>query len=442
MAESHRGMGLTSLLSNTGATLGRQLLSGLLGLVTMAVIARVFGPEANGAYTVALLLPGMMATFLNLGIGSANIYYLGSGQYRPRSVFRTSMILVSWLSVLGTVAGAALILTKGETLFPGMPEIMLWLALLTFPPALIQSVINSIFQGLQQFKVFNLSVLAQPLITFLIIVALSIAGISDFVWLIVANLVGVLITLVITSLLLRDRLRDGHSPQQYKLGKALVYGYKVHIGNILGFLNYKADIFLVNLLIDPAAAGVYVVALTLGERLWLLSAAVSTVALPRLAQLSGDEDTRRRLTPLLTRLVLLVTVAGAGLLGLLASPLIKLIFGPLFTESVTALLILLPGVVFMAAARILAHDIAARGRPEINMYITLLIVAVNILGNVWLIPILGITGAAIATSAAYSLSLVLWTAVYWQLTRVSLRELLIVQRQDLDAMMSFVSAHR
>ena len=73
------------------------------------------------------------------------------------------------------------------------------------------------------------------------------------------------------------------------------------------FVNYRVDLFFVNLLISPATAGVYYIAIQLGESMWMISKVVSTVLLPRLAELHGEEQTRLELTPLITRLVFCFT---------------------------------------------------------------------------------------------------------------------------------------
>lgn len=431
MDETLKGMGLRSLLKNSTVTLGRQVLAGLLHLATVIVIARAFGPAVNGAFFVALLLPSMLATFLNLGVGPANVYYLGSGQYQARAVFSTCLVLTLWLSALGLSLGALVILFRGEEFFPGVPIPMLWLALLGFPISLAQGFVASIFQGLQQFRGYNLSLLAQPLITFCLILGLVVAGVRDFSFLIVAYVVGAASCLVITLFILRRHLAPDESSERYKLGTALSYGYKAHLSNILAFVNYRADIFLVNLLINPAAAGIYVIAIKISENLWLLSRAVSSVALPRLSQLSGDEATRRRLTPLLSRMVLWVTTLGAVVLALIAFPLIRILFGEQFAGGAWPLIVLLPGVIALSASRVLSNDIAARGKPEINMYMSIITVTVNILGNVLLIPIYGLIGAAFATTVAYVLNLCTKLFVYWHLTAISPWDVLLLKRQDI-----------
>ncbi|MDZ7782930.1 MAG: polysaccharide biosynthesis C-terminal domain-containing protein [Halioglobus sp.] len=104
--------------------------------------------------------------------------------------------------------------------------------------------------------------------------------------------------------------------------------------------------------------------------------------------------------------------SGAAGLGLIGYPLITLIFGDAFKEAYVPLLVLLPGIVMASGARVLANDIAARGRPELNMYTSVVVVTVNVLGNMLLIPLYGLAGAAIATSIAYALNFMMRLAVH------------------------------
>lgn len=430
-----KGLGLKALAGNVAATLARQLGAGLLQLATMALIARVYGAEVNGAYTVALLLPTMLASLLNLGIGPANVYYLGSRQVAPCVAWRSTLKLYSDISIVGSIIGAVVLLFYARQWFPGVPELLLWFALSIFPVALLLSFVSSMFQGLQQFRQFNVVLLLQPLLTLLGIVVLIVAGVESIGWLLAAYLVGSVATVAVGLKVLWPLLsdvEDGQIPSTAYAKAAIGYGYKAHLSNILAFINYKADIFLVNLFMGPAGAGVYVIAVQISERLWLLSQAVSTVLLPRLSQLSSEEDKRKTLTPLIARWVLFVTFLGSLALAVIAYPVIKLIFGAEFVGAVNPLLLLLPGIVVGAPSRILANDIAARGRPELNMYTAVIVVIVNIVGNVLLIPIYGLTGAAIATSIAYTINFAMRLAMHRYFTRVPVMSNLLLGRADLE----------
>ena len=227
---------------------------------------------------------------------------------------------------------------------------------------------------------------------------------------------GHFLGLLVTFFLLKPHIdkNSGSTKSRNYAKDCIKYGYKAHLSNILAFVNYRADLFLVNFFLNPAATGIYVVAVQIAERLWTLSGSVSTVILPRLSELSKDELKRKNLTPLISRWVLLVSAVGTIIMAVLASTLIQLMYGSEYMGAVSALLWLLPGILLGSMSKILSNDIAARGRPELNMYAAVFVVSTNIIANVILIPDHGIKGAAIATSIAYSLNAMikLWLYSY------------------------------
>ncbi|MEO9811126.1 MULTISPECIES: oligosaccharide flippase family protein [Marinobacter] len=436
-----KGLGLRKLANNVLKTLARQIGAGLLQLVTLVLIARIYGPEGNGVYTVALIFPAMLASFLNLGISPANVYYLGAGKVSPSVAWRSSFLIFSAITVLGLFVGSFMIIVFSEQWFPGVSFPSLWVALLVFPVALLQSIISSFFQGLQNFRKFNSILLLQPFLTLLGIALLMFLGFHEITLLLCAYLLASIVTLIIARFLLQPYLSITNYPDfnRYSL-TMLNYGYKAHLSNILAFVNYKSDIFLVNMFLGPAGAGIYTIAAQISERLWLLSQAVSTVLLPRLSQLSSDESKRKQLTPLLTRWVLWITCLGGIFLATVAYPLIVWVFGEEFSSAYWALVLLLPGMIAGSASRILANDIAARGRPELNMYTSFIVVVLNIVGNLLLIPLFGLLGAAIATSLAYFINFLMRLITHRYLTEVSILSNILIRRDDIMLIRSLMSS--
>jgi O-antigen/teichoic acid export membrane protein len=269
---------------------------------------------------------------------------------------------------------------------------------------------------------------------------LAISGNRDITHLIIANLISQVIVLCITISRLRALLgpKDSDEPPVKFFRKTLGYGWKAHLSNILAFVNYKADILLTNFFLGPAAVGIYVIAVALAEKLWIVSQAVSTVILPRLSQLSSEEDKRKRITPMVTRWVLAVTFVCALLLSVIAGPFIALVFGKDYIEALLPLWILLPGIVMTSASRVMANDIAARGRPEFNMYISVVVVVVNLVGNCILIPSYGLAGAAAATTFAYALNLLLRLQLYVRFSENRWTESLFVKPSDFRLLLTAV----
>lgn len=413
-------LGIRNLGSNIGATLSRQLLAALFGTGTAAIIARLLGPSGNGQYAVALLLPTFLSTFLNLGVASANVYFVGRHSVAPWVAARASARIWLTLSVVGLVIGAVLIANYGARLFPGVPAPLLWLSLLVFPVSLLQAYLSSLLQGVQDFRRYNLAILAGPVITFVLVILLMMIGRGSVASVIGATIIAQTINLAMTYFLALPEIREKKEPGVDTAGysrKAIQYGYKAHLSNILAFFNYKADIFLVNLLMSSAGAGLYVIAVAMSEKLWILSQAVSTVVLPRFAELDTNEDARSLLTPFIARWVLIITAIGAFGLALMFVPITTLLFGNEYLGAGPPLLVLLPGIVVGGGSRILANDIAARGQPEINMYIAAVVIIVNVAGNLLLIPQWGLSGAAAATTIAYSFNFCIRLWVYARISK-------------------------
>lgn len=412
MRQSSEKLGLKKLGIDSFQTIIRQSLSIFFGLGLYILIARILGPEGSGLYAMGLLLPLTLSTFLNIGVTSSNVYFIASGKVTVGQAAKTNFLLWAVLSVAGCSVAAALIITQGETLFPGVPEFLLWIGMLAFPALLLLAFLEGLFQGVQDFKRYNTALLLSPGLTLLL--ALLLVGVlkmgvtGALLSFIGGNVIGLLVSLgMLRPYMGRNKKgliddRPGGRLKNY-LRECLNYGWKAHLSNMLAFVNYKADIFLVNFFLSPAATGVYSISVLIAEKLWILSYSVGAVILPRLSELHQEEQKRKQLTPLVARWVFLASALGALILALLASPLINLFFGSKFAPAFNALLWLLPGVVIYGMARVLSNDIAARGKPELNCFNEVVVVTVNVLGNIILIPRFGIEGAAIATSIAYIL---------------------------------------
>jgi len=410
-----------------------------LGFVTSILVARTLGPELNGRYAMALLMPALLAQVLNLGVGPANIFYLGGDRVDLRTARRTTERLLWVMSAIGCAIGAGVIIWCADVWLPGIPAELLWLALATLPLTLWLTVNSAILQGLQDFAAFNRVQLAKPAVLLLAVTAL--------VW--IANLgpSGAIVSQVLSSGVAlfalshalhqhsrspRQKVTDGTSEFSGSYGRHLLgYGWKAHLSNILTFLNYRADMFLLNALADASQVGVYTVAVGIAERIWLLSQAVSAVLFPRLSELhAGSGDVEAVAARVARNVLWLAAISGAAL-SLVTPVLVGVFFGPQYKLAANAIVLLMPGIVASAMARVLANDLSARGRPELNAYAAVGVVCINIGANLLLIPRLGLRGAALATSLAYSVNAIIKLVLYLRLSGQQLRGVLVPTREDL-----------
>jgi O-antigen/teichoic acid export membrane protein len=207
------------------------------------------------------------------------------------------------------------------------------------------------------------------------------------------------------------------------------YGIKVYFANVIGFLNYRVELILLGYFLPMAVAGHYSIAVTLAEMLWLVSQSAGTLIFPMVSA-EQDEERKKTFTPLVMRTVLGITIIGAVILFFLADWFIPLVYSKLYNPSVPLFKILLPGIVFVSGSRVLANDIAGRGKPILNTYVGGVGFLIQLVLNLSLIPLYGAIGAAWSSTIAYLILMVIQMAVYMRVSGNDLQSVILPRKMD------------
>ena len=398
----------TKFKKNIIGTLSRQGIVTVLQFFTVVLIARSLGPEGTGLYSMAVLLPTMLVNMFNLGIAPATIYFISRKEISALDSFTLNLKCALQLSFLGVLVAVPILSVGADYLLPNVPNTLIVLGLISFPIILINSYLQAIILGLEDYKKYNILPIISSAV---IIIGVSISlyyfelGITYAVF---SYIAGNLISLIVCVWCVLRKIKDTNNTSVKSIkgnrAKILNYGWKSYLSNLLAFLNYRLDFFLVNFFLGPIAMGLYVVAVQLSEALWVLSRGICTVLFPRMSALYDDLNERWALMQKSYRLVMLFTSLLGIFLILFLYYFLTPIFGEKYINSLPIFIYLLPGVIFGAGSRVQANFIAASGKPEWNMYVGLAVLVINVLGNLLLIPIWGLKGAAIATSIGYSLN--------------------------------------
>jgi len=177
--------------------------------------------------------------------------------------------------------------------------------------------------------------------------------------------------------------------------QALRFGVPASVGEVIALAAARLDVVLVALLLDRRAAGLYVVALALGELLLVLPDGIALVVLPSTAraEAQGPAPVRVR-TGRLLRWSVAAMAGAAVVMAVLGGAVLELVFGPAFSGARAAVPAVLAGAVGFGAWKILAADLTARGRPGDRAWSAALGLAVMVLAELALAPRLGLAGAA------------------------------------------------
>ncbi len=167
---------------------------------------------------------------------------------------------------------------------------------------------------------------------------------------------------------------------------AMRYGFKVYLGNFTQFLHYKIDIFIVNILLNPLAVGLYSIAAVLSGKLCIISDSAGIVLYQRVTSELRDEK-RNAFTPIICRNIIAITFISLIVFGVMSDLIVRLLYSENYFPSVIPLKFLLIGTLSMSGWKILANDIAGRGKPELNIYVSLFsLLTLNLFMNLIFIP--------------------------------------------------------
>lgn len=401
---------------------GTQMAELTLGLFTGVVVARVLGPSAKGLVALGYTLPVMIACVGNFGIAEAAIFLSNSDESTARGL---PMVLLTFSVLSGLVYAAATMAfwpVIGVTAWRGLTYPMALASALMVPSEMLRMNLGGFILGRGRIGWYCAAVLADAVVTLGATVALIAAGLG--VWgavlaQVVASWASCLPVLVgaWTIPTLRPRL----IPRTAIARRLLAYGVRQWVGTLATNINLRLDYFMVNWLLGSSAVGIYSLSTRVAEivleapdalrKVWFVRVAAEHHGVApessQDAEAAGGPDRLRterlakRTLRLVAWLVPLYALAGSG--G------IVVLYGWRYVASIPPFIALLPGVCALAVAASFSGSLAGTNRPGVVSRAAWVAVAATVVLDLTLIPAIGLIGASLASSAAYSVFLlVLW----------------------------------
>jgi O-antigen/teichoic acid export membrane protein len=385
------------LLFSAGRVATANGLASLLLIATAVITARTLGPAGRGA--VVLVSTG--ATYLmlvsSLGIPIAGRVMLGGPNRRLvlSHYFGLSLLLLAGQLLLTALAVPVLLVRSGVAVVPAV-DILVSLYGGSLMAAYLLA--HGLFGlGLNERAA---SVQAGGAVMQLVFVALlAYVGVGS-PWPYVAAFMGGTLVQIGLSLMILAKTGFLVRPSFMAIPalELLKKGIPA-IGLTLGqSATLRIDRILIGLFLTASPVGVYSVAATGTEVVWLVPTALSQVLFHRFASRSLDLSTATR-ARVLSLAIALTTAAAIFAIAPLA---IGFFVGPRFSGAVLPLRVLLVGAVFLASYQLDAYALAAYGRTGLASLATLVGLVVVIVADLVLIPARGIVGAAWASVIAYA----------------------------------------
>ncbi len=430
-----------NLARNIGTTLLARIAVLGIALVSSVVLARLLGPEARGTFALVLILPEFAMTFGLLGFEQSNAVYAGI-EPKARAALVWQSILVATVAGTIVVGAGASFLALGAPGFESLLRAPLWMYLVPLaavPARLVARFWSALLRGMNHIATVNLFEVGTKVLSLVLVVAFVAGlrwGVTGAVW---ADWVFNVAAAMSLAALLRSAGAWGRPAFDWcLLRRTGRYALPAYCSSFLSYLNYRVDELLVALLLPPEQLGFYVIAVGLAERIWTPTGAVAMALLPHLANTKQRDPA---LTAVIARHVMLWTGAGCLLVLALGRMAVRLLYSTAYEPAVAPLCWLLPGILTLSVAKILVAELSAREKINYTVWVGAVTVAVNIGGNLLLIPRMGISGAALASTVSYSLLSLMVSWYYVRETRVPWTQL-VPRMSDVEVYLRFMGWRR
>lgn len=381
--------------ANIGSNLLSQAVRLVVGAVTSIVVARVLGPRGQGYVAYILLIFTLAGDYGHFGLNNAVMYFRKRSSYEASQLFRVNLSALG-LFFLGLAAVLFLLRYSGLAL-----QAYSWLYILGgalfVGGDLVLTSHQAWYAADERIVASNRFFILSFLLKSAAVITLWLSGALTPGSFFAVSVGAMLLNALLLSLRVGESFRPAWNARL--LREEFAYGGVIWLGAACCFLLYRVDQFLVKQLLGVSQLGVYSVAVSLAELLFLIPLSLNSALLGKLYNTQEGERSRRVMAQTLK--LSLYACGALALAGIPLSLLIPAVYGQAYSGAVPCTMLLLGGTVFAALAIVASQYFFTLGKPGYHLAGTLSVLLLNLGLNFLLIPRLGITGAALASALAY-----------------------------------------
>jgi O-antigen/teichoic acid export membrane protein len=416
-----------ALLPTATGSLGLRIAAGGLAFLNGILLARMLGPDELGIYTLVLASVTLAATIAALGLPSLVARETASYQARGQWGLLKGMISTGHLAVAAAAALAvAIILGVRGAGFVLMdwPKPLLFAATLIVPLMALNRLRGGILRGLHWVILADIpDRLVRPLVLLVLLAGTYFwFGRADS-----ALAMGLQLAAIGCAFVLGTLFLWGKIPARARAAKPELHVWQwvkeaqSFFGiTVVALLEGQVAIYALGSLAGAGHVGMYQVAFQFIALVSMGLTAVNMPLQPKLVAAWATGD-RSRAQDLINEAAKLSAVIGLGSAAFLIpfAGIVPYLYGHQFQASVDILRILVVGQLFNALAGPCGLVLASTGHQRTALYAVVAALAVNVLGNLLLVPTYAANGAA----AAVTMSLLTWNGIMvrrvFRLTRLN-----------------------
>lgn len=387
----------------------------VLGYAYKIIVAKSFGAEVFGLFSIALVAVSVAVTIASFGFPEGLLRFIskyrGSGMlYNSKRIVLVALSLSLGLSIIASILlwfAAPYI----STVLLRQPEVGFYLKIISFglPCIIFSNLLLSVIRSFEDVKGYVLlsNVLGNALkIIFVLLLLYSgLKSTSVPLSYTISVFFLAIIVLVYSQKYLRSILTQ-NAPKRAKkesLKPFISYSWPFILTGLLGSLFYSTDSLVLGYYGTSAQVGYYNAAVSLITLFFVAPDLFTQLFLPVISSkfAQNKKGVITGLTRQLTKWIFIINLPL--LLGFIIFPgvFLNLLFGQTFLVAMGSLQLLSLGAIFSGFVSVLSGIITMSGNSRLVLKDFCFAAFFNLLLNLMLIPLYGLEGAAIATSISW-----------------------------------------
>lgn len=393
-------MGLRGQIGVTATSKGLALVSGFLATM---FAARYCPKQGFGIYVLMQVVCLCFSTVVNLGThtGAVRTIAISSGVKREQ-VFGSLLLINLWafglaLLLAGGLSAISPLFTEATAFFK-----YIWWAPFMFLSQNTFSLLSAVLQGLEKFKCLAFGNSLLSVVSLLILTVFVATGGLSASSLLFARVFSLSVVVLLLLALGFKGFRPKFDRHTATVREIVHFSYPLGINQIQSLVFMHSDTFMISYFLGVDKVAVYEVARKIPRSIRALYESVRVVLFPRLSQLITQDDLDGASVVLKKSIVGLSVVLGIISMNVLflGEDIVLLLFGQRYISAVVPFMILTISLVMALQSNLMGMALVAGKYREKPAIINLVMAAVNVSLNYWLIQKWNLYGAAIATLVA------------------------------------------
>ena len=399
--------------ANTSWMFAEKFIRLLIAFVVGIYVVRYLGPENFGIFSYGISFVGLFATIATLGLDSIVVRELVKDPTRRDELLGS----VFYLRIIGALIAIALTLIAAVILKESSFNFILIAIIVTSTIFQSLNVVEHYFQAKVESK-YNVYVQSSSLILASILkVILIFFGASLIYFAIVYVIEFIFLSVGYYIVYKINNLKI--STWQFKSSTAFILlkdAWPLVLSGVVISIYMKIDQVMIKYMLSSPEVGYYAVAVKLSEVWYFIPMAICTSLFPAIvnAKLISEKLYLSRLQKLYDILAWMA-IGIAIPVTFLSDFIVETLFGIKFLPAAPVLTIYIwAGVAtFLGVAS--SQYLVSENMTKLSFFRTLMGMIMNVILNLWLIPIWGIVGSALATLVSYTLAT--FSMVFFNSTR-------------------------